>query len=121
MELLEISSGAAAIELEKLANANFSEMRLSGGAASYELDFGGVLSRDAEVSIETGISGGVVSVPLLHRSEGGCRNYPWPRGCGRRFQQREGSFSTRIRPERGWPCLENTRRCEAGSLELRTT
>ena len=45
MELLEISSGAAAIELEKLANANFSEMRLSGGAASYELDFGGVLSR----------------------------------------------------------------------------
>src|SRR5688572_8070817 len=43
MELLEISSGAAAIELENLANANLSAMRLSGGAASYELDFGGVL------------------------------------------------------------------------------
>ena len=63
MELLEISSGAAGIELENLANANFSEMRLSGGAASYELDFGGVLSRDAEVSIETGLSAVVVSVP----------------------------------------------------------
>src|SRR5215213_10931880 len=37
MELLEISSGAAAIELENLANANFAELRLSGGAASYEL------------------------------------------------------------------------------------
>src|SRR5215216_7926490 len=40
MELLEVSSGAAGIELENLANANFSEMRLSGGAAGYELDFG---------------------------------------------------------------------------------
>jgi hypothetical protein len=43
MELLEVSSGVAGIELENLANANFSEMRLSGGAAGYELDFGGTL------------------------------------------------------------------------------
>src|SRR5215211_2969905 len=34
MQLLEISSGAAGIELENLSNANFSDMRLSGGAAS---------------------------------------------------------------------------------------
>src|ERR671932_2660873 len=47
MELLDVSTGAAGIELENLANANFSEMRLSGGAASYDLDFGGALSRDA--------------------------------------------------------------------------
>jgi hypothetical protein len=45
MHLLEVSSGAAGIELENLANANFSEMRLSGGAAGYEPDFGGMLSR----------------------------------------------------------------------------
>src|SRR5215211_8156569 len=33
LQLLEVSSGAASIELENLANANFSEMRFSGGAA----------------------------------------------------------------------------------------
>src|SRR5919199_5757351 len=55
MELLEVSSGAAGIELENLANANFSEMRLSGGAAGYELGFGGTLLRDAQVSVETGL------------------------------------------------------------------
>jgi hypothetical protein len=33
MQLLEVSSGAAGIELENLVNANFSEMRFSGGAA----------------------------------------------------------------------------------------
>ena len=43
MELFEVSSGAAGIELENLANANFEELRLSGGAAGYELDFGGEL------------------------------------------------------------------------------
>jgi hypothetical protein len=38
-------------------------MRLSGGAAGYELDFGGTLSRDAQVNIETGVSGVELTVP----------------------------------------------------------
>src|ERR687889_2254904 len=63
MELIEVSSGAAGIELQNLANANFSEMRLSGGAAGYELDFGGVLRRDAEASIEAGLSGVEMKFP----------------------------------------------------------
>jgi hypothetical protein len=63
MSLLEVSSGMAGIELENLANANFSRMRLSGGAAGYELDFGGRLLQDAEVAIETGLSGVEIAVP----------------------------------------------------------
>src|SRR5918997_4465505 len=94
MELLEISSGAAAIELENLANANFSEMRLSGGAASYELDFGGVLSRDAEVSIETGISGVVVSVPSSTAARVNAETTLGRVDVGDGFSKREGSFST---------------------------
>ena len=105
MELLEISSGAAAIELENLANANFSEMRLSGGAASYELDFGGVLSRDAEVSIETGISGWWCPFPL-YRDEGGRRDHPRQRRCGRRFHEKRGRLLDRSSPWQGWPRLE---------------
>src|ERR687895_474528 len=54
MELLEVSSGAAGIELANLANANLSEMRLSGGAASYELDFGGGLLPQAHARIAAG-------------------------------------------------------------------
>jgi hypothetical protein len=63
MKLLEVSSGAAGMQLENLANANFSKMRLSGGAASYELDFGGQLSQDAGVVIEAGLSGIEIAVP----------------------------------------------------------
>jgi hypothetical protein len=62
MKQLDVSSGAG-IELENLANANFSEMRLSGGAAGYELDFGGTLIRDAEAKIEAGLSGVEVKIP----------------------------------------------------------
>ena len=39
------------------------EVRLNGGTAGYELDFGGKLSRDARVSIESDMSGVEVSVP----------------------------------------------------------
>ena len=63
MKQFDVSSGVAGIELETLANANFSEMRLSGGAASYELDFGGTLIRDAEAKIEAGLSGVEVKLP----------------------------------------------------------
>jgi hypothetical protein len=44
----------------------------------YELDFGGVLSQDAEVSIEPGISG-VVSVPTS--TAGSARRLRVPRWC----------------------------------------
>jgi hypothetical protein len=63
MDLLEVSSGAAGIELHNLANANFSRMRLFGGAAAYEIDFDGRLSQSAEVRIETNLSGVEITVP----------------------------------------------------------
>jgi hypothetical protein len=63
MSLLEIRSGMAGIELENLANANFSRMLLSGGAAGYDLNFGGSLSRNATVAIESGLSGVEITVP----------------------------------------------------------
>src|ERR687885_1113482 len=58
MELFEVSSGAAGIELENLANANLYEMRLSGGAAGYEPGLCGTPVREAPGNIETGLFGG---------------------------------------------------------------
>jgi hypothetical protein len=121
MELLEISSGAAAIELENLANANFSEMRLSGGAASYELDFGGALSRDAEVSIETGISGVVVSVPSTTAARVSAETTLGSVDVGDGFTKREGAFSTESALSGDGPVLRIRAGVRLGSLQLRTT
>ena len=121
MELLEISSGAAGIELENLANANFSEMRLSGGAASYELDFGGVLSRDAEVSIETGLSAVVVSVPSSTATRVVAETTLGSVDVGDGFTKREGAFLTEAALSGDGPALRIRAGVRLGSLQLRTT
>ncbi|HYQ84411.1 MAG TPA: hypothetical protein VEP28_10470, partial [Rubrobacter sp.] len=121
MELLEISSGAAAIEVENLANANFSEMRLSGGAASYELDFGGVLSRDAEVNIETGVSGVVVSVPSSTATRVVAETTLGSVDVGDGFTKSEGAFSTGAALGGVGPVLRVRAGVRLGALQLRTT
>ena len=63
MNAFRYESGASNIDMEKLANANFQTMIFQSGAGNYDLDFSGVLQRDASVFIETGLSRLVISVP----------------------------------------------------------
>jgi hypothetical protein len=121
MELLEVSSGAAGIELENLANANFSEMRLSGGAAGYELDFGGTLSRDAQVSIETGMSGVEVTVPTSTAARIVAETTLGSVEVGDGFTKREGAFFTEGALGEGTPVLTIRAGVRLGSLHLRAT
>jgi hypothetical protein len=121
MELLEVSSGAAGIELENLANANFSEMRLSGGAAGYELDFGGALSRDARVNVETGLSGVEISVPATTAARIVAETTLGSVEVGDGFTKREGAFLTKGALGGGTPVLELRAGVRLGSLQLRAT
>jgi len=63
MSLLDVRAGAVALELKNLCNANFGEMRVEGGAASYRFDFSGSLRRDAQVQINTGMSAVEIKLP----------------------------------------------------------
>jgi hypothetical protein len=121
MELLEVSSGAAGIELENLANANFSEMRLSGGAAGYDLDFGGVLSRDARVNVETGLSGVEISVPATTAARIFAETTLGRVDVGDGFTKREGAFLTEGAMSEGAPVLEIRAGVRLGALQLRVT
>ena len=56
MSKLEINAGAGSLELRMLANANFADLTLAGGAAAFICDFGGALKRDASAHISTGMS-----------------------------------------------------------------
>jgi hypothetical protein len=120
MELLEVSSGAAGIELVNLANANFSEMRLSGGAAGYELDFGGALLRDAKVSIETGLSGVEVTVPSSTAARIVAETTLGSVEVGNGFTKREGAFLTDGTLRGEGPILAIRAGVRLGSLRLRT-
>ncbi len=120
MELLEVSSGAAGIELVNLANANLSEMRLSGGAAGYELDFGGTLLRDAQVSIETGLSGVEVTVPATTAARVVAETTLGSVEVGNGFTKREGAFMTDGSLRGEVPILAIRAGVRLGSLRLRT-
>jgi hypothetical protein len=121
LDLLDVSTGAAGIELENLANANFSEMRLSGGAAGYDLDFGGTLSRDAEVSIETGLSGVEVSVPGSTATRVTAETTLGNVEVGDGFAKREGAYLTEAALSESGPVLKIRAGVRLGSLQLKTT
>jgi len=63
MDTLRYVTGASNLRLSGLANANFTSMIFRSGAGDYSLDFSGQLTRDAVVTIESGISHVVISVP----------------------------------------------------------
>ena len=119
MELLEVSSGAAGIELENLANANFSEMRLSGGAGGYELDFGGTLSRDAEVKVEAGLSGVEIEIPASTAARVIAETTLGSVDVGDGFTTREGAFLTEGALGGNAPVLTIRAGVRLGSLQLR--
>jgi hypothetical protein len=121
MQLLEVSSGAAGIELENLANANFSEMRLSGGAAGYELDFGGTLSRGAQATVEAGLSGVEIKIPPSTAAKIVAETTLGSVDVGDGFTKREGAFWTEAGAAGNEPLLTVRAGVRLGSLQLRAT
>ena len=63
MTKLTVSGGATATAMTNLSNASVSEIRIEGGASSYKLDFGGSFTKDAKVSISTGMSSVDATIP----------------------------------------------------------
>lgn len=121
MRHLEVSSGAAGIELENLANANFSEMRLSGGAAGYELDFGGTLLRDAEAKIEAGLSGVEIKIPATTAAKIVAETTLGSVDVEDGFTKREGAFWTEAGMTGKKPLLTIRAGVRLGSLQLEAT
>jgi hypothetical protein len=105
MELFDVSSGAAGIELENLANANF----------------GGELLRDAQVSIETGMSGVEVSVPASTAARIVAETTLGSVDVGDGFTKREDAFLTEGALSAATPVLAIRAGVRLGSLRLRAT
>ncbi len=63
MQTLNVSAGASSIELRNLANANAAEVSITGGVASFLVDFCGTLERDMHARINSGMAEVKVSAP----------------------------------------------------------
>lgn len=64
MSLIDLGAGAGAFTAKRLANANFSSLRLGGGVAACTLDFAGELRRDASAHVDAGFGSIDISVPI---------------------------------------------------------
>lgn len=121
MEQITVACGAASLEMEGLANANFAEMSLEGGAAGYELDFGGVLRRDALVKINAAVSAVALAVPASTAVKMSGEAIMGGIDTGDGFMKREGAWWNEAALAGKTPCLTIHARMTMGGVRLEQT
>jgi len=121
MSLLHIDAGAVDLGMKNLANANFAEMRVGGGAAAYKFDFSGTLERDAQVKITTGVSSVEIHVPASTAAKITSQSVLGGLDIGDGFTKKEGAFWTEAALGGKTPVLTIHANISVGSLLIRTT
>lgn len=120
MSLLNLEAGAVGLEMTNLANANFAEMKVDGGAAGYKFDFGGTLQRDAHVKITTGMSGVDVTVPATTAAKIIAETTMGGLTVGDGFTKKDGAFWTEAALKGQTPVLTIEASVSLGGLTLKT-
>lgn len=113
-----MACGAASLEMEGLANANFAEMTLEGGAAGYELDFGGVLRCNALVKINAAVSSVEIDVPASTAVKLSGEAVMGGIDTGDGFIKKEGARWNEAALSGRTPCLTINARMTMGSVRL---
>ena len=121
MSLLDLDAGAVGMEMKNLANANFAEMTINGGAASYKFDFGSRLQRDAHVKITAGLCSVEIDVPSTTAARIISESVLGGVDVGDGFTRKEGAFCTEAAVTGKAPVLTIDTSISLGSLLLRTT
>jgi hypothetical protein len=119
MSLLRIEAGATGLEMRNLANANFSDMTIDGGAAGYKFDFGGVLTRDAHVRLTTGMSGAEISVPATTAAKIKAEVVMGGTSIGDGFTKKDGAFWTEAAIKGQTPVLTIEANISLGGLTIK--
>src|SRR5512135_136869 len=120
MSLLRLEAGATALEMRNLANANFTDMILEGGAAGYKFDFGGVLQRDAHVRLTTGMSGVEITVPATTAAKIKAEIVMGGLNVGDGFTKKEGAFWTEAAVRGQTPVVTIEANISLGGLTIKT-
>lgn len=121
MERLEIGAGAGNLAAWELANSGASQVRVDGGAAAFNLDFGGDLQSDMAARISTGVSSVEVSVPKTTPAKIYTEAFLGGLRVGDGFMKKEGAFWTQGALDGGTPELLIHTNVAVGSLAIRTT
>jgi hypothetical protein len=120
MSLFDLDAGAGDLALSGLANANFAEMSVDGGAAAYRFDFDGALQRNAHVKITTGVSSVEIRVPATTAVKITPESVLGGMDIGDGFMKREGAFWNEATLAGKAPVLTIRTSVALGSLRVRS-
>jgi hypothetical protein len=120
MSILNLGAGAGSIDVRNLANANFDEMILEGGAASYKVDFGGELQRHGHVRVSTGISSVDLTIPSSTAARLYSESVMGTLHVDKSFTKTKGAYWTEAAVAEQSPALTIRLTVALGSLNLRT-
>jgi len=121
MSLLRLEAGATGLEMRNLANANFTDMILEGGAAGYKFDFGGTVQRDAHVRLTASMTGVEVSVPATTAAKIKAEIVMGGVNVGDGFTKKEGYFWTEAAIKGQTPLLTIEANISLGGLTIKAT
>ena len=121
MAALEIAAGGVAMDLRNLANANFADMVVSGGAAQYRLEFGGELRRDGEVKLNAGVASVEVRLPAGTPARLRSESLLGALDIGDGFVTREGAYWNEAAAAGRSPVLRITVNSVLGAVTVRST
>jgi len=121
MMALLVNSGAVALQMKNLANANFAEMIFDGGAASYRFDFGGALRRDAQARISTSVAQVEIRIPSSTSVRVIEKTVAASLDLGNGFMKKNGAFLTAAALAGKKPVLKIEANVSLGTLSLRST
>lgn len=121
MSAIEIAAGGVTMDLRNLANANFAEMAVSGGAAQYRLDFGGELRRDGEVKLNAGVASVAVRLPAATAARVRSESRLGALDVGDGFLTREGAYWNEAAAAGRTPTLRIAINSVLGAVTVRST
>lgn len=121
MAALEIAAGGVAMDLRNMANANFAEMTVSGGAAQYRIDFGGELRRDGEVKLNAGVASVELRLPAGTAARVRSESLLGALDVGDGFVTREGAYWNEAAAAGRTPMLRLTVNSVLGAVTVRST
>jgi hypothetical protein len=120
MSLIEIGSGAGKTEINNLANANFAELLVEGGAAAYTINFAGTLRRDAHARVTTGMASVEIGIPAATAAKLTVESPLGHVEVGEEFTRKEGACWTPAAVNGQTPMLTVYATVALGTLRIRT-
>ena len=121
MASLTVNSGAVALQMKNLNNANFAEMSFDGGAASYRFDFAGTLRRDAKAKITTSLAPVGIHIPSATAAKVFENTVAAALDLGDGFTKKGGALLTEAAMTGRTPMLTVRANVSLGTLSLRST